>query len=396
MKIEIVSMKSIMTNRDSLHNYFGWPSVARLRDGRLAAVASGFRVYHKCPFGKGAISFSADEGQTWSLPAVVIDTPLDDRDCGIVPFGESSVMVTCFNNGPFGDAFLHCAEKRKLHGNYIQGYLDLMREEKNLESYWGSVYRISHDNGVTFGELKVAPVTCPHGPALLSDGSFLYVGNPIGPNMECQQNISCYRMSQDGNFTYLCDIESPGDAYVICEPHAIALESGKIIVHIRVEQSGKVETSDDVINTTFQCESWDGGKSFTKPHAIEGMDIRGGCPAHLINDNGVLISVAGHRWQNPEIRAMFSFDEGENWDTDYVVAHLPDRWCDHGYPSSVVLKDGSILTVFYGSDEGLSGEKFWAGKNSEFHEFATPVIRQVIWRYDRFPANAGTDPGRRA
>lgn len=46
-----------------------------------------FRLRHVCPFGKGIICYSYDEGKTWTKPAVVIDTPLDDRDCGIVAYG---------------------------------------------------------------------------------------------------------------------------------------------------------------------------------------------------------------------------------------------------------------------------------------------------------------------
>ena len=42
MKIQVLSSKVICSNPNSFHNYFAWPSVARLHDGRLAMVASGF------------------------------------------------------------------------------------------------------------------------------------------------------------------------------------------------------------------------------------------------------------------------------------------------------------------------------------------------------------------
>ncbi len=43
---------------------------------------------------------------------------------------------------------------------------------------------------------------------------------------------------------------------------------------------------------------------------------------------------------------MFSADNGETWDTDHV---LFDQGVDDdlGYPASVELCDGTILTVFY-------------------------------------------------
>ena len=99
MKVVTIGQPEIiMSNPCSKHNYFAWPSVARLQNGRIAVVASGFRLRHVCPFGKAVISYSDDGGQSYTLPAPVIDTMLDDRDAGILPFGESSVLVSSFNN----------------------------------------------------------------------------------------------------------------------------------------------------------------------------------------------------------------------------------------------------------------------------------------------------------
>ena len=82
----------IMSNPASRHNYFAWPSVARLQNGRIAVVASGFRLVHVCPFGKAVISYSEDEGRTYTFPAPVIDTPLDDRDAGILAFAGGTML----------------------------------------------------------------------------------------------------------------------------------------------------------------------------------------------------------------------------------------------------------------------------------------------------------------
>ena len=89
MKVELLGTpKIIMDNPDSLHNYFAWPSVVRLQNGKIAAVASGYRLEHLCSFGKACISYSEDEGESFTRPAPVIDTPLDVRDAGIMTFGE--------------------------------------------------------------------------------------------------------------------------------------------------------------------------------------------------------------------------------------------------------------------------------------------------------------------
>ena len=40
MKITVSENKIIMSNDTSIFNYFGWPTVARLKNGKLAVVAS--------------------------------------------------------------------------------------------------------------------------------------------------------------------------------------------------------------------------------------------------------------------------------------------------------------------------------------------------------------------
>jgi hypothetical protein len=43
---------------------------------------------------------------------------------------------------------------------------------------------------------------------------------------------------------------------------------------------------------------------------------------------------------------MLSRDDGKTWDVDYVLRDdAPDS--DLGYPATVELKDGSLLTVYY-------------------------------------------------
>lgn len=99
MRIKVLEeARVVCSNKNSIHNYFAWPTVAKLQDGTLAFVASGFRMRHVCPFGKVVICYSRNQGKTWSPPAVLIDTPLDDRDSGILPYGEKSVIVTSFND----------------------------------------------------------------------------------------------------------------------------------------------------------------------------------------------------------------------------------------------------------------------------------------------------------
>ena len=85
-------------------------------------------------------------------------------------------------------------------------------------------------------------------------------------------------------------------------------------------------------------------------------------PAHLcLHSSGALISTYGYREKPYGIRAMLSWDGGNTWDTDYILDASAQSG-DLGYPASVELPGGRILTVFY---ENLGGEsvimqKIWA------------------------------------
>ena len=61
---------------------------------------------------------------------------------------------------------------------------------------------------------------------------------------------------------------------------------------------------------------------------------------------------------------MFSRDEGETWDVDNIILDQEINF-DLGYPCSVALNDGSILTVYY----------------AHLDENSPAVIMQVIWKY---------------
>ena len=53
---------------------------------RTRAVA----MSHVCPFGRVEWMRSRDGGRTWSWPEVLLDSPIDDRDSGVI---ETTVRI---------------------------------------------------------------------------------------------------------------------------------------------------------------------------------------------------------------------------------------------------------------------------------------------------------------
>ena len=319
----------ICQNKASKFNYFGWPTVDRLPNGALAMVCSGFRTSHIDPFGKGVICYSFDEGKTWTPPAVIIDTPQDDRDCGITSL-DGRVMVTTFNNGiEYQLGLQHTVTELD------QAYINSVDTKKADEEYYGPLYAISED-GFTFSPVRHLPVTNPHGPCPDQNGGLFLTGNHM--NYGEQTGLRNYTIDKDMNFTLLSSIPNPeGEMY--CEPHAIVLED-RILIMIREEYSFRLK----------QCVSFDGGKTFDQGRYIE--SIQNGAPPHIIrHSNGTLICSYGRRAEPFGEMVMFSTDNGDTWDTDYYI--YPDApHPDLGYPATVELKDGSLLTVYYQRQEG--------------------------------------------
>lgn len=353
MKINIVDKaRTICSNPNGIHNYFGWPSVTKLQDGSLMMIASGFRIAHICPFGKVIVCRSYDEGKTWTAPEVVIDTPLDDRDGGVMTFGEKGVMITSFNNPP-------SFQRKECQGNVVYGnaYLDEVEKRGGWEKYLGSMIAISNDGGKTFGDPITVPITSPHGPCELNDGTIFYVGR-LFDDVNSDRHIECHTVTPDGKTEMRSRIDDISPDLLSCEPHAIQLPSGRIVVHIRVQDNtGK-------IFTIYQSISDDNGYTFSKP--VKLLADNGGSPAHLLyHSSGMLVSVYGHRKPPFGVKAMFSKDNGETWDIDNIL--IDDGYSpDLGYPASVELENGDILTVFYAKES--SG--------------GASVIRQVIWNFE--------------
>lgn len=332
MKIELIGKtQTIMHNPDSHHGYFAWPTVARLQDGKIAVGASGFRIEHVCPFGKAVISYSYDNGETYTLPAPVIDTPLDDRDAGICTFGENGVIVTTFNNPA------SFQRENNQDNAYVQRYIDTITKEDE-EKYLGALFRVSHDCGITFGKILHSPVTSPHGPRELRDGTILWAGNRFD---DVERGISIVKLNpENGETQFIGEITIDDDMIFLNEPSLIEMPDGKLICHIRGEN--------DTVFTTYQSVSYDKGKTWTKPERL--LDETGGAPPHLIHlKSGVLVSTYGRRALPYGIMAMVSLDEGETWETDLRLYETFSS-DDIGYPTTIELDDGTLLTVFYARD----------------------------------------------
>ena len=323
--------------------YHGWPTLARRSNGELLLAFSGGREQHVCPFGRLEWMRSSDAGITWGWPQVLYDSPIDDRDAGLVETARGSILVSTFTSLAY-ESFLQRAESAKL------GEVGAFGEPKRLDRWRAAHRRLSDDarknevgtymmrstdGGVTWSSRYAIPIDSPHGPIVLRDGRLLYPGKAIHGD----GTIGICESTDDGlTWSWLSKIPTRSGDQVAKyhELHGVETTDGTVICHIRNENEH------DALET-LQSESKDAGRSWSMPHSIGVW----GLPSHLLRlKNGSLLMTYGHRRKPLGILASLSRDHGGSWSAPIILTADGTSW-DLGYPSTVECDDGTLVTAWY-------------------------------------------------
>ena len=364
MQIQGAEHGAVISMPAEQFGYFAWPSIIRQKDGTLCVVASGFRKSHVCPWGRTVITKSKDDGKTWSSPKIINNSPIDDRDAGIVDLGNGRLAVTWFTSNTWQIMRGH-KKPESAWPKWLQSYAAVFETwtPELIQRELGSWTRVSED-GEYWGEVRRAPVTSPHGFIVLKDGSWLYLGKKwentgSGTAITGRSDTEiCAARSTDEGRTWeeLGTVPRPEyiQANTCHEPHALELPDGTLLGTIRVEGACKVVNGSKttVLNKaprgeydfrTLVTRSTDGGKTWT----TMAETCAKGAPPHLLrHSSGAIVCVYGCRRRPFGQRCMISYDEGRTWNGEYVLSD-DSITRDLGYPASVELKDGSILTIYY-------------------------------------------------
>lgn len=346
--IEIIRKGEVIPENENggIFTFYAWPTVGKLKDGTIMVVCSGGRTRHIDPFGKVMAFYSRDNGKNWTRPCVLANTPLDDRDAGFTTLKDGRIMINSVTNSiDYQIGTADYFDRRKEETRLFLAYLNSLNKEKD-EEYLGGYYLLSDDGYIFNKGLKKFPLHTPHGGVLDKNGKVYFVGT----NYEKGSNNSVQLMtSEDGeNWTLVHDFGTKFGKYSLYEPFGYFLDDGTYVVLLRGQNMDEDDFGTKM--TVLRTISKDGGKTFSD---FEDTKIVGG-PTHVVrHSSGKYILSYGYRQEPYADRIMIS-DDGLNFSGPYDIDRESPKF-DHGYPSTIELDDGTLMTVYYqGKDTGFN------------------------------------------
>ena len=302
-----------------------FPVIAALGEEELLVVLRG-GAGHIGIGGRLDVVRSADSGRTWGTPTTVADSERDDRNPAL-GLTEDGVLVLAY----------HWQGSYDAEGNW----------DRSVRRTDTRAVR-SGDGGRTWGEdelLNYTPINgaSPFGKIREVDGALhmpIYGGGKIVGDSDRAARVgpaTCptYLLrSSDGGRTW-------GDPILVAlglnEADFLTLPDGTWLFAARGEQR-----DDQSVHT---CRSTDGGHTWTYETRVT---VNGEHPPDLtLLSNGWVLLTFGHRLVPFGVQGLISRDGGRTWDERRLL--FEDGCCgtDSGYPSTVRLSRGRLVTVFY-------------------------------------------------
>jgi hypothetical protein len=299
-----------------------FPVALRLQDGRIAVVLRGGAA-HVGLGGRLDIVFSRDEGKTWTKPAVVVASAVDDRNPAFGQAEDGTLVVGFWRTARYDS----------------QG-----RYNNQLDKPVNTRVTRSRDGGTTWSEpmeIEVKDIGwgSPYGKILtLPDGAMLMAvyGGPVrrpgDKAIRSTDHCYLYRSTDQGK-TWKRYAEPGPNGFN--ETALLRLPSGVILAAMRTAGTGEV----------WLAQSHDGAKAWSEPRKVTPAKVH---PADLtLLPDGRVLLVVGYRVGPFGLRALVGDAAGSfDWKRRFVLVNDATNG-DCGYPSSVMLQDGRVLTVYY-------------------------------------------------
>jgi len=327
-----------------------FPVAIRLANGNILAVIRG-GAPHIGVKGRLDLVRSSDEGKTWSKPWTAVDDSQDDRNPALGQLKDGTVVLAYAIASGYdetGERFKGTRADRVFDGVYLALSKDNGRtwskpvRDETIKKFYASGGAVS-----PYG--KIAQL--PDGTVLMAV-YFDFYGD--------RGHESWLFRSRDNGKTW-------GEPALIAkrynETGIVALRDGRVLAAVRSEKGAHLA----IAESKDQGRTWSAPVQVTKDSEHPGDLIQ-------LRDGRVLLTY-GERNPPRGVRAILSAD-GRNWDNTKPIILADDApVADCGYPSSVEVGGGKIVTLYYQVDDL---------KNAP----ASSSLRVVVWnppmKSDRF------------
>lgn len=363
-KSHIVEHVTIYASHDE---YCAWPAMVRAANGDLL-VSFCINEEHLGPDGEIVTVRSMDNGKTWSQPEKLLSTPIDDRHAGLTVLNDGSIIAHCWSTFWTPEQYRNLAPN-SYEPDMIERWVKHVEQPDYISAAneHGSRGMVSSDNGHTWSEPMPGKDSI-HGGLQLPDGTLLLASYRLDNN-----NVGVYSCEKVGDpWKKIATVKSPKpDSIRIGEPHILRLPSGRILMMIRA--TAIPYNDGDPRCFLLETYSDDNGKTWVEPF----WTPMWGFPPHLLLlDDGRVLCTYGHRRPPFGQRAIIS-DDGITWDIKDEIILRDDAYNkDLGYPVSVELEPGLVLSVYYQPDPKDGPQKM----DPPDPERSQPDILGTIWR----------------
>jgi Neuraminidase (sialidase) len=323
-----IAAAAISVERVVVMDHGGYfPVAIRLTSGEILAVMRG-GAPHIGRAGCLDMSISGDQGKTWAKPWTAADGPEDDRNPALGQLADGTILLAYAVLSGYDASGLKFADPRRdmdFDGVYLQ-------RSRDKGKTWSKPERSEAIHSFYAGHGSVSP----YGKiSRLADGTVI-MAVYFGFSDDRGHESYIFR-SKDGGRTW-GDPSLLGKHYN--ETAVVDLGGGRLLAAMRSEKGGHIAVT----------RSEDRGYAWSEPVQVT-KDLEH--PADLARlENGWVLMTYGERNPLRGARAVLSRDGGKTWDTGATIVIADDAPnTDCGYPSSVEMAKGKVVTLYYQVDD---------------------------------------------
>lgn len=366
----ILDVRTLSQTRESLVVQDGglFPVLTVANDGTIVGVVRGGSG-HLGARGRIEIIRSRDAGVSWTPPAVIADTDVDDRNPALGVAQDGTIVLAYHRQGSLDE----------------NGMMRFVPREPGTEIPIQVMWTKSHDAGINWD--PVQPLTLdliktgsPFGKiARQADGTLLMGIYVHDHAHEVSDRAHMLTLPPDRYGSYLVRSRDGGATWEEPSLIAPAMDEAGLLVLPDGDILALLRGSDNA-QALWASRSHDGGYVWTDPVQVTGTNQ---LPADLcLLANGDVLLSYGNRTSPYRIEGRIGRDGGRDWADGVVTFSGPlygydltpgTRRTDLGYPSTVVVRTGNSargVTVYYVNpsiprtgnwrDEGPSGPLYSA------------------------------------